>query len=963
MPTRNFDSEVHAKTPQLSVIDSRGLVVRSISYYRHPDSLSVTEERITRQRFNPQGQLSQCIDPRVFELQQANSTIAPNLSNWFSLTGTVLRTDSIDAGTRVTLNDSAARPRMSISAIGVTRNWEYEDQNSLGRLLSISDQVGSADARITERFVWAGNSAAEQSLNLVGQCVAHYDTAGLNGVKSVGLTGKPMSVFRQLLLDDLEANWQGDGPADWQESLAPEVFTSHCTTDACGVAVTQTDAKGNQQRLAFDIAGQLKASWLTLNGAVEQVIVRALVYSAGGLKASEEHGNGVLTTSTYEASTQRLVGIKTERPAGHPSGARLLQDLRYEYDPVGNVLGVRNEAEATRFWRNQKVSAQNGFVYDSAYQLVESKGREMANSRQQNNGRLPPLVPIPPDNSIYTLYTRIYSYDRGGNLTQVRHIAPVTDNSYTIDITVSSRTNRAVLNALTQKPDEVDALFDAGGHQLQFQQGQQLTWTVRGELLQVGDETASSQEHYRYDSGGMRLRKLNVQHTYKEALTLSVTYLPGLELRTTHEGESLTEYLHTVVVAEDGRTQVRVLHWETGRPADISDNQVRYSYDNLIGSSGLEVDANGEVLSSEEYYPFGGTAIWAAKSLVEADYKTVRYSGKERDATGLYYYGYRYYQPWMCRWLSADPAGAIDGLNLFRMVRNNPVTLVDAKGLAPDDEVKIAYFHMLTNGARFRDNLTDTPNDIDEAVEIIVRQSEKNLQRVTHHFEKLESKDLETKFIEHMRNTAFEVTHFSNSDFTDAGGNVHFHSRNQLQKKKISFNRRNTEKKDLEELATDRFAFFALGEHAGNSKTKSRFGNFRYAASYDMLGTYQDYALLQTHDLLYPLERTDNSESNLDFIAGGDLFDFNEGLMNNFNHDEGAATYGSIFMGKDIKEGLILTVAGDFKALGDDTRQNILGQMSHDSNGIVQAFYRPQLLIPGGMHLSKGQFTLTSKFS
>ncbi|MGX5102966.1 RHS repeat-associated core domain-containing protein, partial [Enterobacter cloacae] len=53
------------------------------------------------------------------------------------------------------------------------------------------------------------------------------------------------------------------------------------------------------------------------------------------------------------------------------------------------------------------------------------------------------------------------------------------------------------------------------------------------------------------------------------------------------------------------------------------------------------------------------------------------------DATGLYYYGYRYCQPWSGRWLSADPAGTVDGLNLFRMCRNNPVTLKDEDGLAP----------------------------------------------------------------------------------------------------------------------------------------------------------------------------------------------------------------------------------------------------------------------------------------
>ncbi|MCU6209279.1 RHS repeat-associated core domain-containing protein, partial [Enterobacter cloacae] len=51
------------------------------------------------------------------------------------------------------------------------------------------------------------------------------------------------------------------------------------------------------------------------------------------------------------------------------------------------------------------------------------------------------------------------------------------------------------------------------------------------------------------------------------------------------------------------------------------------------------------------------------------------------DATGLLYYGYRYYQPDAGRWLSADPGGLIDGLNLFRFCRDNPVCGRDDNGL------------------------------------------------------------------------------------------------------------------------------------------------------------------------------------------------------------------------------------------------------------------------------------------
>ncbi|MGP5469644.1 hypothetical protein ACTXNP_25550, partial [Pseudomonas helleri] len=150
-----------------------------------------------------------------------------------------------------------------------------------------------------------------------------------------------------------------------------------------------------------------------------------------------------------------------------------------------------------------------------------------------------------------------------------------------------------------------------------------------------------------------------------------------------------------------------------------------------------------------------------------------------------------------------------------RMVRNNPVTLADAKGLAPSGKVKKAYFHMLTNGSQFRDSMPETPRDIDEAIEIVARQSERNLERLANNFEKFEPDTLETDFFLHTSTADYEITHFSSSDFTDVKGNAHFLSRQQLEKRNISFNTNNTEIDDLAELATDRFAFFSIGEHGG----------------------------------------------------------------------------------------------------------------------------------------------------
>ncbi|AZP69518.1 hypothetical protein EJJ20_01585 [Pseudomonas poae] len=48
---------------------------------------------------------------------------------------------------------------------------------------------------------------------------------------------------------------------------------------------------------------------------------------------------------------------------------------------------------------------------------------------------------------------------------------------------------------------------------------------------------------------------------------------------------------------------------------------------------------------------------------------------------GGYYYGLRYYLPWLHRWANPDPLGDADGLNFYASVRNNPVTFFDKLGL------------------------------------------------------------------------------------------------------------------------------------------------------------------------------------------------------------------------------------------------------------------------------------------
>ena len=58
-----------------------------------------------------------------------------------------------------------------------------------------------------------------------------------------------------------------------------------------------------------------------------------------------------------------------------------------------------------------------------------------------------------------------------------------------------------------------------------------------------------------------------------------------------------------------------------------------------------------------------------------------RFASKRTEETGLVNFGRRFYVPTLGRWLSRDPEGFHDGMNLYAYVHNAPLTHFDEYGL------------------------------------------------------------------------------------------------------------------------------------------------------------------------------------------------------------------------------------------------------------------------------------------
>lgn len=617
-------ASVHRRTPALRVSDSRGLPIRQIAYLRTIAG-ETTTALMTRQQHDAAGRLVAQWGPRLSK---------PNLTTVYELAGEPLKVDSVDAGWRLNLPGLAGETRRRWDARGNHWRTTYDDQL---RVVTVEEKAQPD----VETFTYA-DAVADAHHNLRGQLLEQVDPSGTLRLESYGLLGQPLRETRTF--HDAQA------------------FASRRTYSPLGAVLDQVDAGEHRQQSRYDLAGQLQQVQLQINGQHDwQPVLQKVQYNAAGKIIEQQAGNDVISRWSYDPADARLLrqrAQKDQQPA--------LQDFEYVYDPVGNITRILDHVFTPSHFANQRVDGHREFSYDSLYRLHSASGYDDGPPSDT------PGLPQPTDPNDRRNYTQTYEYDHSDNLIKLRHVREGA--THTRQMFIDSASNRGVRWTEGDPDPQFDTLFDRHGNLQALQPGQGLRWNARDQLASVTlvrrDDGPNDEEQYRY-SQGARVYKRHETHTATTSHFHEVRYLPGLEIRTRDNGE----VLHVIILGG-----LRCLHWLAGKPPGIDADQLRYSLNDHLGSCLMELDQEARLISHEGYYPFGATAWMTARSALEVSYKTVRYSGKEMDISGLYYYGARYYAPWLQRWVSADPEGDVDGLNLYAMVANNPILYIDRTG-------------------------------------------------------------------------------------------------------------------------------------------------------------------------------------------------------------------------------------------------------------------------------------------
>jgi len=585
------------------------------------------------------------ITGRIFEVTDALGRTATQ--NVYALSEKhLIYVNNIDSGERLMLNDTAGKPLIKQDSRQHVFLYLYDELQRKTHTIVFDDSnsTNAPDVKTLEQIIYGKDTAT----NSIGQIAEIY---AQDGKTTFEYDFKGNIVFLQKQFTqahNMVTNWEDN------VILQNEQFVSQTEYNALNRPIKLIHPDGTEISYVYDKGGFLQK---VLQDNIEHVT--NITYNPKGQRENIYYGNNTKTRYYYNPLNFRLTRLLTTRNAGQD----ILQDLNYEYDAVGNITKIRDDAQQAHYFNNSVIAPIATFEYDALYRLTKATGRELTSLTAPNANDFADNIPCSNNASnAMQNYTHNYAYDKLGNMLSDawKTYQYAIINNYLIG-------NNSIANQYT---------YDAHGNMLTMPHLSSMVWDYYDQLIGANNGTFTS--YYNYDVEGNRTRKVVVKGNIRE----EHYYIGSYEVYRKYNTNVLNFERKTVNISDDEKVFVRV-ETETGQ-----NEIVRFQYDNHLNSATLELDEQGYIISYEEYHPFGTTSYRAGRSVTEVSLKRYKYCGKERDEeTGLYYFGARFYAAWLCRFISVDPLqDKYPQHSSYVYCANNPIKYIDPDGR----EIKVA---------------------------------------------------------------------------------------------------------------------------------------------------------------------------------------------------------------------------------------------------------------------------------
>lgn len=631
----------------------------------------------------------------------------------YDMLGNRIHQASVDAGERWALNNVAGNTIRRWDSRGHQFRVEYDAlRRPTQHFVQGHDPQDANKEILFEETIYGEDQTSDTALNLRTRVFRQHDGAGVVTNESYDFKGNLHHSTRRLATEYKERpDWKAKPP------LEQEIFTSTIAYDALNRPMTHITPDGSVFKATYNEANLLNTIELNLRGEqvegqpIWTVFVRNIDYNAKGQRIRIEYGNGVRTEYEYDQDTYRLKRLWTTRTSEGD-----LQDFHYTYDPVGNITSIQDKAQQTIFFENTSAAPPTTYTYDAIYRLIEACGREYIGQPSScTSAHYPELQPhydfndcsrvnqsYPNNGQGMRPYTEEYTYDSVGNLTRMHHMA--ANAAWTRHYEYASESNRLLSTSLPgdgeQAPYSAHYKYDEHGNMTLMPHLPLMHWDFEDQLQATAQLTADPRmpemTYYLYDPSGERVRKVLESNAPTGQLLQRIKeriYLGNFEVeREYYQDNSSVKLVSEILHISDDERRIALVETRTQSNNELSSQLIRFQLSNHLDSATVELDKRAQVITYEEYYPYGSTSYQAINKDINASTKSYRYTGRERDEeNGLYYYRARYYASWFIRWINPDPAQIIYGpggsernlirsTNLTNYAGNNPVSFVDPHG-------------------------------------------------------------------------------------------------------------------------------------------------------------------------------------------------------------------------------------------------------------------------------------------